>query len=180
MLAIVTMGSCEKADFQEVPQNKDDEAAKELLSKGDQISATVTARPLSDRIAYDITIKNTGSEVLWIWRDPINAVYGGRLSRSDWCQWLHNPPIRFKVGLRPDEEFSCEANPISRGPKMYERFGFEVVQEVESDDPTFRQVLIWSDARSAANDFGYLLDAVGSPRSEAEQGEDTNAGNAPE
>ena len=170
LLAVLTLVGCDRSEESSVADAEEREAAKSHFAQYDQITAFATASPSKERIAYNLRIKNVGSE-------PIVGIYETSQQwqdqdrdRTDLAEWNEHIPIGDAIGtfeIGPGEEHRWEAEPIfRRGVRL--RFGFLVFCQVGTDD--YRRLRVWTDVRYPESDFRDRLGGPAPQNEEAQQG----------
>lgn len=160
-LAVLNVVACDRRERSR-PESTQAEAAKRHFAQYDQITAVATAKPIRGRVAYELRIKNMGSEPVvglnettqqWqpLGSDPRNL--------TEWSE--HIPMATDSVGrfeLGPGQEYSCEVEPTHRqGARL--RFGFVVFTQVGDDDA--RRMRIWTETSTPESDFAGILTPAG-------------------
>lgn len=158
VLVSLSVVACNDAERSNDTGPEQAEAAKRHFAQYDQITAFATAKPIPGKIAYELRIKNVGSEPLVGLHETSQQWQSLEEDSKDLHEWDEHIPIStdsmgvFELG--PDEEFTCEVEPRFRnGARM--RFGFLVFTQVGGDD--HRRMRVWSEVRVPESDFSDLL-----------------------
>ena len=180
VLASLAVASCDTEENSSAETNSQGDAAKRHFAQYDQITAVATAKPSAKKFAYELRIRNVGSEPIIGLGETSQQWQTLEKDAVDLSEWSEHIPISTDGNgtfeLAPGENFTCEVEPSFRqGARIW--FGFLVFTQVGDDD--HRRMRIWTETRIPESDFSGLLQPSSNNKTNAQQVVDPNRSTAP-